>query len=50
MVCADFQGYLEREAEAATVYRDAREWSRRALFNRGVESLLERRDHPPVRQ
>jgi starch phosphorylase len=33
MVCADFQGYLEREAEAATVYRDAREWSRRALFN-----------------
>ncbi len=33
LVCADFQGYLEREAEAATVYRDAREWSRRALFN-----------------
>jgi starch phosphorylase len=33
MVCADFEGYLAREAEAATVYRDAREWSRRALFN-----------------
>jgi starch phosphorylase len=33
MVCADFEGYLAREAEAADVYRDAREWSRRALFN-----------------
>ncbi|HEX3903794.1 MAG TPA: glycogen/starch/alpha-glucan phosphorylase [Polyangia bacterium] len=33
MVCADFDGYLAREAEAAEVYRDAREWSRRALFN-----------------
>jgi glycogen phosphorylase len=33
LVCADFEGYLEREAEAATVYRDPREWSRRALFN-----------------
>ncbi|HLK91117.1 MAG TPA: glycogen/starch/alpha-glucan phosphorylase [Polyangia bacterium] len=33
MVCADFEGYLAREAEAAAVYRDARAWSRRALFN-----------------
>jgi starch phosphorylase len=33
MVCADFDGYLTKEAEAADLYRDAREWSRRALFN-----------------
>jgi starch phosphorylase len=33
MVCADFEGYLTKEAEAADLYRDAREWSRRALFN-----------------
>jgi glycogen phosphorylase len=33
MVCADFDGYLRKEAEAADLYRDAREWSRRALFN-----------------
>ena len=33
MVCADFDGYLAREAEAAAVHRDARAWSRRALFN-----------------
>src|SRR5579863_6358060 len=33
MVCIDHDGYVAREAEAAEVYRDAREWSRRALFN-----------------
>jgi starch phosphorylase len=33
MVCCDYDGYVAREAEAAELYRDAREWSRRALFN-----------------
>jgi starch phosphorylase len=33
MVCVDYDGYVAQEAEAAQVYRDAREWSRRALFN-----------------
>ncbi len=33
MVCIDFDGYVAREAEAADVYRNQREWSRRALFN-----------------
>jgi starch phosphorylase len=33
MVCADFDDYVAREAEAAATYREPREWSRRALFN-----------------
>jgi starch phosphorylase len=33
MVCADFDGYLASEGAAADAFRDAREWSRRALFN-----------------
>jgi starch phosphorylase len=32
MVCADFDDYVAREAEAAATYREPREWSRRALF------------------
>jgi starch phosphorylase len=33
MVCADFDGYVDAEARAATAYRNPRAWSRRALFN-----------------
>ena len=33
MLCIDYDGYVAQEAAAAEVYRDAREWSRRALFN-----------------
>ncbi|HEY2900212.1 MAG TPA: glycogen/starch/alpha-glucan phosphorylase [Polyangia bacterium] len=33
MVCADFDSYVAREAEAGTVYRHPREWSRRAALN-----------------
>jgi starch phosphorylase len=33
MVCADFDGYVECEARAAAAYRDAEDWSRRALLN-----------------
>jgi len=32
-VCADFDAYVEAEAEAADVFRDSAEWSRRALVN-----------------
>jgi starch phosphorylase len=33
LVCADFDGYAATEARAADAYRDARDWSRRALYN-----------------
>ncbi|HEX3693792.1 MAG TPA: glycogen/starch/alpha-glucan phosphorylase [Polyangia bacterium] len=33
MVCADFDSYVAREAEAGTVYRQPRVWSRRAALN-----------------
>jgi starch phosphorylase len=33
MVCADFEAYVACEARAADAYQDARDWSRRALFN-----------------
>jgi starch phosphorylase len=33
LVCADFDDYVGAEARAAEVYRDAAEWSRRALCN-----------------
>ena len=33
LVCADFAAYLATEARAAELYRDAIEWSRRALLN-----------------
>jgi starch phosphorylase len=33
MICADFEAYLAAEAEAASVYRNAHEWSRRVLNN-----------------
>ena len=33
MVCADFDDYVATEAQAAEVYRDPIEWSRRAVFN-----------------
>jgi starch phosphorylase len=33
LVCADFDDYVGAEARAAEVYRDAPEWSRRALCN-----------------
>jgi starch phosphorylase len=33
MVCADFDAYVAAEARAASAFRDARDWSRRALFN-----------------
>jgi starch phosphorylase len=33
LVCADFDAYVEAEAEAADVFRDSAEWSRRALVN-----------------
>jgi starch phosphorylase len=33
MVCADFAAYVAAEAEAARVYADPHEWSRRALRN-----------------
>ena len=46
MVCADFDAYVAaRGARRATLYRDPRDWSRRALFNiAGASALLERRD------
>jgi starch phosphorylase len=33
LVCADFEAYVAAEAKAATVFRDVRDWSRRALHN-----------------
>ncbi len=33
MLCADFDGFATAEARAAAAYRDARDWSRRALHN-----------------
>jgi starch phosphorylase len=33
MICADFDDYVATEARAAEVFKDPREWSRRALFN-----------------
>jgi starch phosphorylase len=33
MVCADFDAYVAKEAEAAQAYTDQRTWSRKALLN-----------------
>jgi glycogen phosphorylase len=33
MVCADFDGYVACEAAAGSVYRQPRDWSRRAVLN-----------------
>ncbi|MCL4316395.1 MAG: glycogen/starch/alpha-glucan phosphorylase, partial [Gammaproteobacteria bacterium] len=33
LVLADFASYMERQDEAASLYGDAEEWSRRAILN-----------------
>ena len=33
LVCADFDGFVAAETEAAELYRDPLAWSRRALLN-----------------